>query len=151
MQPTELVTLNMRELERIKVIQAVVDRMLKPGLAAERLRLTVRQVERLVLRYKQAGAAGVGSRARGRPGNRNQVDELLAMGKGRLRADPPRVTLATIRPADRRWCNAKPLPDRMLSLPRRGNHCDSANPILTTLRGRDTRQDAIRHSLWHYD
>ena len=102
MQPTELVTLNMRELERIKVIQAVVDRMLKPGLAAERLHLTVRQVERLVLRYKQAGAAGVGSRARGRPGNRNQVDELLAMGKGRLRADPPRVTLATIRPADRR-------------------------------------------------
>ena len=35
MQPTELVTLNMRELDRLKVIQAVVDRMLKPGLAAE--------------------------------------------------------------------------------------------------------------------
>jgi hypothetical protein len=34
MQPTELVTLNMRELDRLKVIQAVVDRMLKPGLAA---------------------------------------------------------------------------------------------------------------------
>ena len=57
MQPTDLVTLNMRELDRLKVIQAVVDRMLKPGLAAERLHLTVRQVERLVLRYKQAGAA----------------------------------------------------------------------------------------------
>ena len=42
MQPTELVTLNMRELDRLKVIQAVVDRMLKPGLAAERLHLTVR-------------------------------------------------------------------------------------------------------------
>jgi hypothetical protein len=74
MQPTELVTLNMRELDRLKVIQAVVDRMLKPGLAAERLHLTVRQVERLVLRYKQAGAAGVGSRARGRPGNRKLDD-----------------------------------------------------------------------------
>jgi hypothetical protein len=77
MQPTELVTLNMRELDRLKVIQAVVDRMLKPGLAAERLHLTVRQVERLVLRYKQAGAAGVGSAARGRPGNR-KLDEATA-------------------------------------------------------------------------
>ena len=77
MRPTELVTLNMRELDRLKVIQAVVDRMLKPGLAAERLRLTVRQVERLVLRYKQAGAAGVGSAARGRPGNR-KLDEATA-------------------------------------------------------------------------
>jgi hypothetical protein len=77
MQSTELVTLNMRELDRLKVIQAVVDRMLKPGLAAERLHLTVRQVERLVLRYKQAGAAGVGSAARGRPGNR-KLDEATA-------------------------------------------------------------------------
>ena len=77
MQPTELVTLNMRELDRLKVIQAVVDRMLKPGLAAERLHLSVRQVERLVLRYKQAGAAGVGSAARGRPGNR-KLDEATA-------------------------------------------------------------------------
>src|SRR5882757_2075472 len=92
MQPTELVTLNMRERDRLKVIQAVVDRMLKPGLAAERLHLTVRQVERLVLRYKQAGAAGVGSRARGRPGNRNQVDELLAMAK-----DPCVPTLPALR------------------------------------------------------
>ena len=77
MQPTELVTLTMRELDRLKVVQAVVDRMLKPGLAAERLHLTVRQVERLVLRYKQAGAAGVGSAARGRPGNR-KLDEATA-------------------------------------------------------------------------
>ncbi|HEV7833042.1 MAG TPA: ISNCY family transposase [Caballeronia sp.] len=69
--------MNMRELDRLKVIQAVVDRMLKPGLAAERLHLTVRQVERLVLRYKQAGAAGVGSAARGRPGNR-KLDEATA-------------------------------------------------------------------------
>lgn len=61
----------------VKVIQAVVDRILKPGLAAERLHLTVRQVERLVLRYKQAGAAGVGSAAQGRPGNR-KLDEATA-------------------------------------------------------------------------
>ncbi|PAJ83203.1 hypothetical protein CJO70_35910, partial [Burkholderia ubonensis] len=51
MHPGALVTLNMRELDRLKVIQAVVDMGLKPGRAAERLGLTVRQVQRLVDRY----------------------------------------------------------------------------------------------------
>ncbi len=50
MHRTALVTLNMRELDRLKVIQAVVDLGLKPGRAAERLGLTVRQIERLVIR-----------------------------------------------------------------------------------------------------
>lgn len=83
MQPTELVTLNMRELDRLKVIQAVVDRMLKPGRAAERLQLTTRQIERLVLRYRQSGAAGIVSQARGRPGNR-KLDEGVACHALRL-------------------------------------------------------------------
>ncbi len=47
MSPAALVTLNMRELDRLKVIQAVVDLGLKPGRAAERLGITRRQVERL--------------------------------------------------------------------------------------------------------
>ncbi len=51
MHPATLVTLNMRELDRLKVIEAVADMGLKPGRAAERLGLTVRQVERLVIRY----------------------------------------------------------------------------------------------------
>jgi hypothetical protein len=49
---TTLVSLSMRELDRLKVIQAVVETGLKPGRAAERLGLTVRQVERLVIRYR---------------------------------------------------------------------------------------------------
>jgi len=61
MHPATLVTLNMRELDRLKVVQAVVDMGLKPGRAADRLGLTVRQVERLVLRYKKSGAAGLAS------------------------------------------------------------------------------------------
>lgn len=56
MHRTALVTLNMRELDRLKVIQAVVDLGLKPGHAAERLGLTVRQIERLVIRYRESGA-----------------------------------------------------------------------------------------------
>ncbi|MET3626441.1 helix-turn-helix domain-containing protein, partial [Burkholderia sp. 572] len=51
MYPGALVTLNMRELDRLKVTQAVVDMGLKPGRAAERLGVTVRQLQRLVDRY----------------------------------------------------------------------------------------------------
>ena len=38
------VTMTMRDLDRLKCIQAVVDGNLKPGQAAERLGLTTRQV-----------------------------------------------------------------------------------------------------------
>jgi transposase len=68
----------MRELDRLKVIQAIVEMGLKPGRAAERLGLTVRQVERLVTRYRESGAAGLASRKRGNPGNR-KLDEGLAL------------------------------------------------------------------------
>ncbi|WP_321907002.1 ISNCY family transposase [Burkholderia cenocepacia] len=76
MHRTALVTLNMRELDRLKVIQAVVDTGLKPGRAAERLGLTVRQIERLVIRYRESGAVGLTSRKRGGPGNRRLDAEL---------------------------------------------------------------------------
>ncbi|WP_321918067.1 MULTISPECIES: ISNCY family transposase [unclassified Paraburkholderia] len=78
MRPGELVTLTMRELDRLKVIQAVAETGLKPGRAAERLGLSVRQVERLVIRYREHGPAGVASGRRGRPGNR-KLDEGLAL------------------------------------------------------------------------
>ena len=44
------VTMTMRDLDRLKCIQAVVDGNLKPGRAAERLGLTTRQVRRLTRR-----------------------------------------------------------------------------------------------------
>ena len=52
MRAAELVTLTMRELDRLKVIQAIVEMGLKPWRAAERLGLSVRQVERLTVRYR---------------------------------------------------------------------------------------------------
>ena len=78
MRQIELVTLNMRELDRLKVVQAIVEMGLKPGRAAERLGLSVRQVERLVNRYRASGAAGLCSGRRDRPGNR-KLDEGLAV------------------------------------------------------------------------
>ena len=50
------ITMSMREIDRLKTIQAVVDGDLKPMLAARRLELTTRQVQRLVNRYRLEGA-----------------------------------------------------------------------------------------------
>jgi transposase len=69
MNATGMITMTMRELDRLKVIQAIVEMGLKPGHAAERLELTVRQVERLVTRYRESGAAGLASRKRGQASN----------------------------------------------------------------------------------
>jgi transposase len=85
MHTTALVTLNMRELDRLKVVQAVVEMGLKPGRAAERLGLTVRQVERLVTRYRELGAAGLVSRKRGRRGNRRLSEEMVCRALGIIR------------------------------------------------------------------
>ncbi|CAD6555424.1 hypothetical protein LMG28140_05696 [Paraburkholderia metrosideri] len=46
------ITMSMTELDRLKVVQAVCERRLKPGQAADRLALSVRQVERLTVRYR---------------------------------------------------------------------------------------------------
>ena len=79
------VTFPMRELDRLKTIQAVVDGDLKPGLAAERLGLTVRQIERLVLRYRAEGPIGLISKHRNRPGNRGLKATLAGHVLGILR------------------------------------------------------------------
>ncbi|MFP7881473.1 helix-turn-helix domain-containing protein [Pseudomonas aeruginosa] len=60
----------MRELDRLKVIEAIIEGRLKPAAAAQRLRLTTRQVHRLVLRYREDGPTGLTSRRRDQPSNR---------------------------------------------------------------------------------
>lgn len=59
MNTTGTIAMSMRELDRFGVIQAVAERPLKPGRAAERLDMSVRKVERLVWRYRAAGVAGL--------------------------------------------------------------------------------------------
>jgi transcriptional regulator with GAF, ATPase, and Fis domain len=49
------ITMTMRELDRLKTVQAVADRMLRVSQAAERLGMSRRQVHRLVLRYEDEG------------------------------------------------------------------------------------------------
>ena len=71
------VTLAMRDLDRLKCIQAVVDGDLKPLKAAERLGLTTRQVRRLARRYAVEGPIGLVSKRFNRPSN-NRLDEAVA-------------------------------------------------------------------------
>jgi len=62
-----------KELDRVGLIEQVVNRQIKQAVAAERLSLSVRQVKRLVRRYRTDGAAGLASKRRGRPSN-NRID-----------------------------------------------------------------------------
>lgn len=78
------VMMSMRELDRLKVIQAVVSGELRAGLAAARLGMCARQVRRLAHRYRIEGPVGLTSRRRHQPSNRrihealeNQVARIL--------------------------------------------------------------------------
>lgn len=65
MPVTGMITMSMREIDRLKIIQAIVDGNLKPIRAAERLQITMRQVRRLVSRYREEGTVGLVSKRRG--------------------------------------------------------------------------------------
>ncbi len=85
MPKPEAVTMTMRELDRLKMIQAVVDHGLAVWRAAERLGLSRRHVERLVLRYREDGPSGLGSRKRGHSSNRQLPPGLESRIRGLIR------------------------------------------------------------------
>jgi transposase len=70
------VTMNMRELERLKCVQAVIDGAMRIGVAAERLGLSSRQVRRVLERYRGEGPVGLISRRYRRPSN-NRLEAAL--------------------------------------------------------------------------
>ncbi|SPD61794.1 protein of unknown function (plasmid) [Cupriavidus taiwanensis] len=75
----------MREIDRLKTVQAVMDGQLRPGVAAERLEITDRQLRRLLERYRLEGPAGLVSRKRGRPSNNRLSGEREAAALGLIR------------------------------------------------------------------
>ncbi|MBF6990829.1 ISNCY family transposase [Cupriavidus sp. IK-TO18] len=85
MAGTEVITVSMRELDRLKTVQAVVDGQLRPGVAAERLEITDRQFRRLLERYRQEGPSGLISRRRGRPSNNRMPADREAVALGLIR------------------------------------------------------------------
>lgn len=72
----EIITVSMQELNRLKMVQAIVDRYMTTSIAARRLGLSDRQVRRLVDRYRYEGSNGLISRRRGKPGNRQLPEGL---------------------------------------------------------------------------
>jgi hypothetical protein len=85
------VTMSMRELDRLKCIQAVVDCCAEIGtvsrsLRSTRLRLTTRQVRRLVRQYEQQGPVGLISKLCNRPSNRRLKSDVAEHAFGILRS-----------------------------------------------------------------
>ncbi len=80
------ITMSMRELDRVKVIEAVIERRLKHYQAAERLGLSARQITRIVDRYLQFGAAGIASRHRGKASNHQLPANITARAIALIRA-----------------------------------------------------------------
>ncbi|SOZ40887.1 transposase (plasmid) [Cupriavidus neocaledonicus] len=77
--------MTMRQIDRLKVVQALADGHLKTGIAASRLGLTPRQTLRLLRRYQQHGAAGLLNRRQGQPANNRTPPGLAARVLGLIR------------------------------------------------------------------
>lgn len=71
-----LVTMSQKELNRIPVLQQVCNKLLTQAAAAKLLKLSVRQLQRILVRYLADGAAGITSRKRGKPANNRAPDDL---------------------------------------------------------------------------
>lgn len=65
MRQLSRVTMGMRELDRLKVIQAVLDGELPGVRAAQRLLVSARQIRRMLRRYRAEGPVGLISLGRG--------------------------------------------------------------------------------------
>jgi len=72
------VAMSAKEIERLSVIQQVLERRLTRVKAGERLGIGAKQVGRLCAVYQREGAAGLVSRKRGRVGNRKLPSDVEA-------------------------------------------------------------------------
>jgi transposase len=101
--PTDLVTMNPKELFRNACMQRIAERRQTQADAAEELGISLRHVERLYAAYKRAGAAGLISKRRGRPSNRRLPEAFQNAVVESVRADFADFgpTLAREKPAER--------------------------------------------------
>ena len=76
----KLLTMSANELSRLEIIQRVEEKRLKQKEAAEILGLTVRQVKRLLSKYRKHGADGLVSQRRGKASNNQLALEVRQKG-----------------------------------------------------------------------
>jgi transposase len=84
--PSGLLTMSIREVERIAVIRQVAEKQLKQSEAMSQLGLSKRQVIRLVKRYRKEGSSGLVSQKRGSTGNRKHPAEFKSKVEQLVRA-----------------------------------------------------------------
>ena len=93
----ETITLSKLELERVSVMDAILAKRLRQREAADQLGLSIRQIQRLVRRYREFGATGLVSGHRGKTsGNARSWSvrqEMLSLVRERYRDFGP--TLAS--------------------------------------------------------
>src|SRR5713101_10166431 len=82
---TERITLSQGERDRLKVLHEVQEKHLSQVAAAERLKITDRQVRRMLLRIRERGDGALVHALRGRPSNRKLAAQLEQKVLARLR------------------------------------------------------------------
>lgn len=78
-----------KEINRLKILQDVIDRNLRPGQAAEMLGITPRHCSRLLKRYRQCGPLDMNNQSRGRTGNRQLPISLTELALNIIRERYP--------------------------------------------------------------
>jgi transposase len=73
---TGLLTMSDREIERVTVIKRITEKQLKQSEGAKLLKLSSRQIRRLVKDYRRLGSAGLISKRRGKVSNRYKGDDF---------------------------------------------------------------------------
>ena len=85
----KLLTMSAKELSRLEVMQRLEEKRLKQKEAAEVLGISVRQVKRLLSKYRKDGASGLVSQRRGKASNHQLSAEIKQKGldllKGKYR------------------------------------------------------------------
>jgi transposase InsO family protein len=82
----ELLTMNAKERERLRVMTRLEEKTLTQTLAAKQLGVTDRQVRRLLQAHKEYGDQGLVSKRRGRPSNNKLAEELKSQAVQIIRA-----------------------------------------------------------------
>lgn len=72
----DIVRMSTKEVKRVGIIQRLIEKKLKQKRAAEVLELSVRQIRRVVERYREEGEKGLVHRSRGKESNRRHPEEL---------------------------------------------------------------------------
>ena len=97
------IAMSMKETERIAIMDNLVAKRIKQKHASSQLGISVRQVRRIVKRYKREGIVGLMHRSRGRVGNRALTRELKQQVISRIKQQYPDFgpTLASEKLAER--------------------------------------------------